>query len=177
MTRTRRLLALALLPLLALGGAAAHAAGKLSARAVPPSPPGAGKGQGTGERSAQADLPQSKAPVWGVLRRTRIGEDPVRGVFTAAFPPEVKAMNRTTVALTGFMLPLDAEARSKHFLLSKYTPVCFFCPPGEPNEVVEVLSRTGLPITDRMIQVTGRFALTNDAEKGLFFRIDDAQVK
>lgn len=152
-------------------------AGKVSARAAPAAPPAALPGQARGERAAQADLPQSKAPTWAVLRHTRIGEDPVKGVFTAAFPPEVRALDRKPVALTGFMLPLDAEARSKHFLLSKYTPVCFFCPPGEPNEVVEVFSRSGLPITDRMVQVSGRFALAGNGDRGLFFRIDDAQVK
>ena len=133
--------------------------------------------QAAGERAAQASLPQSRAPVWTVLRRTRIGSDPVSGVFTAAFPQEVRAMDKKPVALSGFMLPLDADARSRHFLLSKYTPVCFFCPPGEPNEVVEVFSRSGLPITDHMVQVSGRFGLVNNGERGLFFRIDDAQVR
>ncbi len=169
MKTTGRILAAALLTT----AGAAHAA-KVSARAAPAAP---STGQGAGERSAQAGLPQSKAPTWAVLRRTRIGEDASKGVFTAAFPPEVKALDRKPVALSGFMLPLDTEARSRHFLLSKYTPVCFFCPPGEPNEVVEVFSRSGLPITDRMVQVSGRFALANNGERGLFFRIDDAQVK
>ncbi|CAN5383091.1 hypothetical protein BH09PSE2_BH09PSE2_18000 [soil metagenome] len=133
--------------------------------------------QATGERAVQASLPQSKAPVWAVLRKTRIGEDGAKGVFTAAFPPEVKAMDKQTVSVSGFMLPLDAQPRSKHFLLSKYTPVCFFCPPGEPNEVVEVMSKSGVAVTDRMLNVTGRFALTNDGEKGLFFRLDQAEVR
>ena len=153
--------------------AAAAAGARASVRAAPQKL----SGQASGERATQATLPQSKAPIWAVLRRTRIGEDPVKGVFTAAFPPEVRAMDRKPVALSGFMLPLDAEVRSKHFLLSKYTPVCFFCPPGEPNEVVEVFSRAGLPITDRMVQVSGRLGLTNNGDRGLFFRVDDADVR
>ena len=50
------------------------------------------------------------------------------------------------------------------------------CPPGEPNEGVEVFSRSGLAITDRMVQVTGRFGLQNNGDRGFFFRLDDAQV-
>lgn len=129
------------------------------------------------ERQAQQGLPQSKAPLWAVLRRTQIGEDDKRGTFTAAFPPEVRALNGRTVTLSGFMLPLDTDAKARHFLLSKYTPVCFFCPPGQPNEVVEVVAAAGVPVTDRMLNVTGRLTLTNEADKGLFFRLDQAVAR
>lgn len=70
------------------------------------------------------------------------------------------------------MLPMDTAPRSKHFLLSRYTPVCFFCPPGQPNEVVEVISKPGVKLTGAMITLTGRLSLINDGEKGLFFRLD-----
>lgn len=171
--RTPLLLALAAL---AIGTPAlASKTTKTSIRAAPA--PATPTGQAAGERSAQQGLPQSKAPLWSTLRKTKITEDSAKGVFAAAFPPEVKALDQTTVTLSGFMLPLDAQARSKHFLLSKYTPVCFFCPPGEPNEVVEVVAKAGVPVTDRMLSVTGRMGLINQAEQGLFFKLDQADVK
>ncbi|MBE7218567.1 MAG: DUF3299 domain-containing protein [Caulobacteraceae bacterium] len=126
------------------------------------------------ERRAQQSLPQSHAPLWAVLRRTRVIEDDRHGLFSAAFPPEVQALQGRTVALSGFMLPLDTQARAQHFLLSRYTPVCFFCPPGAPNEVVEVTTHAGVPLTDRMLTVSGRLRLTRASDKGLFFRLDDA---
>lgn len=129
------------------------------------------------ERAAQKSLPQSKAPLWLVLAKTKIGEDDKRGLFTVAFPPAVKALDGRTVTLSGFMLPLDTTDRSHHFLLSRYTPVCFFCPPGAPNEVVEVVARNGVEVTDRMLTVTGRLTLANGAEKGLFFQMDQATVR
>lgn len=129
------------------------------------------------ERAAQKSLPQSKAPLWLVLAKTRIGEDDRRGLFTAAFPQEVKALNGRTVTLSGFMLPLDATDQSHHFLLLRYTPVCFFCPPGAPNEVVEVVTRNGVEITDRMLTVTGRLTLANGADKGFFFQMDQAVAR
>jgi hypothetical protein len=130
--------------------------------------------QAPGERAAQNTLPKSAAPLWTTLRHAKVGEDPKRGLFTIAFTDDVKALAGRTVTLSGFMLPLDEAAATRHFLLSKYTPVCFFCPPGEPNEVVEVINKKGIKLTDKLITVTGRFALNNDGEKGLFFRIDQA---
>lgn len=128
-------------------------------------------GQPTDERAAQKALPQSESALWGVLRKTRITEDVKRGLFSASFPSDVEALNGTTVTVSGFMLPIDAKAKTRHFLLSKYTPVCFFCPPGEPNEVVEVVADKALPVSDDLISVTGKLSLIDNAEKGLFFRI------
>jgi hypothetical protein len=139
--------------------------------------PDPGFGQPADERRAQQSLPQSKASLWTVLRQTRIGEDEKRGVFTASFPEVVKALDGKPVAVSGFMMPLDTEVKSKHFLLARYTPVCFYCPPGQPNEVVEVTTRQGVPITARMLTVSGKMALINNAARGLFFRIDGASVQ
>jgi len=52
-----------------------------------------------------------------------------------------------------------------------------FCPPGEPNEVVEVFSPRAIVWTDKLVTVTGPLSLINNGEKGMFFRISDAQVK
>lgn len=132
--------------------------------------------QPTYERAAQQSLPQSRAPLWATLAHAKVGEDDSRGVFTIAFPPEVKALSGRSVELTGFMLPLDRDERSRHFLLSRYTPVCMFCPPGAPNEVVEVNAVRGVPVTDRLLRVSGKLALTNSADNGLFFKVNQASV-
>ncbi len=132
--------------------------------------------QPANERAEQKTLPTSRAPLWTMLRRAQVSQDDRRGVFAIAYPPEVKALNGRAVTVSGFMLPLDTSTSSTHFLLSRYTPVCFFCPPGQPNEVVEVTSARGVPITDRMLTVTGRMALENKGDKGLFFQIQQASV-
>ncbi|HMA49439.1 MAG TPA: DUF3299 domain-containing protein [Magnetospirillaceae bacterium] len=129
-------------------------------------------GQPADEQAAQMGLPQSDASLWTLLRQTKVSEDAKRGLYTASFPADVKALSGQTVTLTGFMLPIDAWTHSKHFLLSKYTPVCAFCPPGAPNEVVEVIAPKSIKVTEAMITVTGKFSLANDSEKGLFFRIE-----
>ena len=133
--------------------------------------------QGEGERAAQARLPQGRTPLWATLRQTRIGEDDARGMFTAAHPPQVRALSGKTISLAGFVMPLDAATRGNHFLLSKYTPVCAFCPPGEPNEVVEVHSAQPIAFSPRLVTVTGRFGLENKGENGLFFQMTGATVR
>jgi uncharacterized protein len=157
--------------------AALAAAFAVAASAAAVAAPDAPWGQPAEERAAQRSLPRSSAPLWAVLAHTRIGENAKTGYYTVAFPMDVKALNGQTVTLSGFMLPLDAQRRSRHFLLAKYTPVCAFCPPGEPNEVVEVTVAQGVAVTDRLLTVSGKLTLIDNAEKGLFFRVDGVSAR
>ena len=86
--------------------------------------------------------------------------------------PEVKALAGQTITLNGFVLPLDGSDHTKHFLLTRRTPVCMFCPPGEPNEVTEVVAPHPIVWTDKIVTVTGPLSLINKGEKGIFFKID-----
>jgi hypothetical protein len=124
------------------------------------------------ERKAQQALPTSHDPLWTVLRTTHISEDKRTGFYSAVHPPAVRALAGTTVSVTGFMLPIEQARETNHFLVSRYTPVCFFCPPGDPNEVVEVRTRNPRPAGYDLVKVTGRFSLADNGEKGLFFRIE-----
>ncbi|WP_174292284.1 DUF3299 domain-containing protein [Sphingomonas bacterium] len=133
--------------------------------------------QEAGERSAQARLPQGRSQLWSTLRATKISEDDARGVFRANHPPAVKALVGQTLTLPGFIMPLDAAAKGNHFLLSKYTPVCAFCPPGEPNEVVEIRTARPIAYSAKLVSVTGKFALENNGDNGLFFQMTNALVK
>ena len=124
------------------------------------------------ERKVQQTLPVSGDPLWKVLRTSKIAEDKRTGFYSAVHPPAVLALAGTTVSVTGFMLPIEQARQTNHFLVSRYTPVCFFCPPGDPNEVVEVRTRKPRPAGYDPVKVTGRFSLADNGEKGLFFRIE-----
>ena len=133
-------------------------------------------GQPAAERRMQAGLPQSRDALWALLGTTAIGEDARQGLFAAHFPKGVSALDGKDITVSGFMLPLESKTETEHFLLTRNTPVCPFCPPGHPNEVIEVRSSGPVyPDTDE-VTVTGRFGLQNDASAGLFFRIDNADV-
>ncbi len=133
-------------------------------------------GQPLEERAQQRTLPQAHDNIWSALVTTRIGEDDAHGTFTATYSPTVRALVGRTLTISGFVMPLETTPQFRHFILTRYTPVCPFCPPGAPNEVVEVWSAHPIAQTNDLVRVTGQFALMNDAEKGLFFRLSDAGV-
>lgn len=133
--------------------------------------------QPAGERAAQELLPQSRNPLWQKLFACKIGYDNRKGLYSIVLTPEVKAMAGKTVTLSGFVLPMDGSDRTKHFLLTRRTPVCMFCPPGEPNEVVEVVIRRAVNWTDRLVTVTGTLVLINNGENGIFFKIVATEAK
>ena len=128
------------------------------------------------ERAAQKGLPKARDPFWTTLHTTQIKEDARRGMFIAVHSPQVKALAGQTLTVSGFMLPIEADVTTTHFLLSKYTPVCPFCPPGQPNEVVEVHTSRPVKAGYDLIKVSGRFTLQSNGEQGMFFRLDGASV-
>jgi len=166
MTKARRLLPLLLAPLLLLTAAFQQTEPKPVP--VPDQPPG--------ERKAQDQLPQSKNPLWGRLAKCASHFDTKTALYTIALSPEVKAMDGQTVTANGFVLPLDGSDKTRHFLLTKRTPVCMYCPPGEPNEVIEVTSKQAVDWNDDMVTLKGRFTLVNDGEKAIFFALKDAEA-
>lgn len=131
--------------------------------------------QPLGERSAQNKLPQSKDALWGKLATCSSMYDTKTGLYSVTLSPEVKALDGTDIATQGFVLPLDGLDETKHFLLTKRTPVCLFCPPGEPNEVIEVHTKKAVTWGDDMVTLKGRFKLVNDGEKAIFFALDNAE--
>jgi len=133
--------------------------------------------QPSDERAAQDALPKSKDPLWTVLAKTKIKVDPNKGVYDATFPDEVKKLDGQTLSISGFILPLESTEKFKHFLLSKRTPTCFFCPPGEPNEIVEIYTDKPVPWDENLVTYEGRFGLTDQREAGIFFKMTNAHKK
>lgn len=127
------------------------------------------------ERKAQDNLPMSQNPLWTTLQKTRINVDKKHGYYSAVFPQNIKSMTGKELTVSGFMMPLEPKEKFKHFLLSKRTPTCPFCPPGGPNEVIDVWTDSPVEYTDTMITVKGKFELMNDKEMGLFFKLKAAE--
>jgi len=134
-------------------------------------------GQPADERAAQQHLPRSQNPIWLKFAKCKVGYNNRSGVFNIAITPEVRAIAGRTVTVNGFVLPLDGSDQTKHFLLARNTPVCMFCPPGAPNEVIEVVSPHAVDWTDKMVTVTGPLGLIDNGEKGMFFKIVAVSVR
>ena len=158
---TKRLIQVVAIPLLLLTGGMQKQTMVLSAPI----------GQPPEERALQMTLPHSQSPVWLELVKSKVGYNDKNGLYYIHVTPEVKAMAGQDITINGFVMPLDASDHTKHFLLTRNTPVCMFCPPGEPNEVVEVISPYRIVWTDKIVTVTGPLMLVNNGEKGIFYKI------
>lgn len=125
------------------------------------------------ERQMQLNLPRADHPLWTTLRQTRISIDERTQLFRAVHPGPVRVLAGSRVTVRGYMLPLEASDRTRHFLVSPYTPVCFFHPPAEPNEVIEVKLSRPIDAGYHLVEVSGVLKLADNGEKGLFFVIDN----
>lgn len=133
--------------------------------------------QPSNERAAQKILPRVRDEMWTKLAECTVDEDPKKGIYSIKLTPEVRALDGKKITMRGFVLPLDGSDQTKHFLITRNTPVCLYCAPGEANEVVEVRAERAVAWTNKVVSVTGRFKLIDDKEKALFFRIENATAK
>jgi uncharacterized protein len=125
------------------------------------------------ERKAQQLLPSSKHQLWDAFAACKVALDPKAYTYSITFTPQVQAMDNKPFTISGFMLPLESTETFHHFLLSRRTPTCPFCPPGEPNEIVEVFSKAPMKWEEALVTLSGTMHLTHDADKGLFFQMKD----
>jgi hypothetical protein len=129
------------------------------------------------ELAAQKILPKVHDELWTKLTECAVDYDNDKGTYSIHLTPAVKALDGKTVTLRGFVLPMDGSDHTQHFLISRNTPVCLYCPPGQPNEVVEVEAARAIPWSNKIVSVTGKLHLINDEEKALFFKIEKAETK
>jgi len=97
--------------------------------------------------------------------------------YDITYTSSVRAMNGKEIAISGFMLPLETKPKSSHFLLERRAPTCAFCPPGEPNEIMEVFSSKPMAWEENLITLSGTLVLPNDSKKGVFFQLKDAVAR
>ncbi len=131
-------------------------------------------GQPTDERKAQDALPQANDPMWTLLTASKVHYNDKTHKYSITYTPDVKAMEGQQETMTGFMMPLEPTEKFNHFLLSKRTPTCPFCPPGEPNEIVEIFTKKPMKYTEGMLVLTGKMQFTTNPDLGLFYQLKDA---
>ncbi len=101
-------------------------------------------GQPPEERALQMTLPHSQSPVWLKFVKCKIGYNDKSGLYNIHVTPEVQALAGQNVTVNGFVMPLDASDHTQHFLLTRNTPVCMFCPPGKRIELSRWLARIAI---------------------------------
>ena len=127
------------------------------------------------ERLRQQGLPHATDPFWPKLKACKVVLDASSNTYKLTPTPEIRALEGQTVVIQGFTLPLDGSDHTQHFLLGVNTPVCYYHPPGEPNEVIEVFSLKPITWKDSALFVQGRFTAIDEPQMGVFFRLEDAK--
>jgi hypothetical protein len=107
-----------------------------------------------------------------LLQQARAVQKPSKK-FGPVFNAQIKNLDKQSVKLYGFMMPLDQSEKQSRFLLSPFPPHCAFCMPGGPESLVEVVATTPVKFTWEAIVVSGKMnVLENDI---VYYRLTDAQ--
>lgn len=117
----------------------------------------------------------SPDPLWAMLATTTLSQTPPDYAYRPSHPPAVLALVGREIQVAGFIAPLEMGHEAAHFILSRYSPDCPYCPQGQPNEIIEV--RAARPIRQQskdLVHLKGRFALQDNGQIGLIFRLGDA---
>ncbi|APW38220.1 hypothetical protein RD110_14270 [Rhodoferax koreense] len=163
-------------------GLAAHAAmgqGKSAPPAAPPVqtngfdlPMGSGPGMHS-PNSPFAPLKERADIVpWSVLTGVKTRNDKNR--LLPAFGAGQLTLHQKIQRVQGFMVPLDANEKQTHFLLTSVPLTCAFCIPGGPESMIEVKAKTPVKYTLEPVIVEGRFTVLPDDQYGLYYRVVDA---
>jgi hypothetical protein len=117
---------------------------------------------------------------WDTLGKASVlfGEELGQETVTTLIPPEVEALDGTTVKLMGFMFPIDAEPELRRFLLVEYPADCPFCLAGavEPSRMVEVEAGRPIPWHDEAVILAGRLEVVREDADGLVYRLREARL-
>jgi hypothetical protein len=111
---------------------------------------------------------------WAALMEAELeyAEDHVQVIF----PPHIAQQAGKLVKLTGYMLPLDADIKQQHFLLTSAPPSCYFHIPGGAAGVVEIFSETSVEASWVAIQLEGRLKLIETSESGIIYQLENATL-
>jgi hypothetical protein len=109
--------------------------------------------------------------------RTLAQVQPVKqgGKMVPEFSKDILGLDRKSVKVQGFMIPLDMGDKQKRFLLTAVPPHCSFCLPAGPDAVVEVQAKDAVRYGFEPIVMEGRFAVLKDDPAGVLYRLTDAE--
>ncbi|MEJ6004158.1 DUF3299 domain-containing protein [Paucibacter sp. AS339] len=110
---------------------------------------------------------------WSLLSSVTTKADKNRLLPT--FPSQVLALDKKTVKVQGFMMPLEPGDKQRHFLLSSVPTSCSFCVPAGPEGLVEVRTKQPVRYSLEPVVVEGILAVLTDDAYGMFYRVVDAQ--
>ena len=108
---------------------------------------------------------------WRLLAQVTSGSE--KGKVVPVFADAILALDKTDVKVQGFIVPIESDPKQKHFVLSAVPMSCPFCMPAGPEAMVEVRLKEGIEFSEAPIVVAGKFAVTKDDPRGVFYSVTD----
>ncbi|MDJ0610108.1 MAG: hypothetical protein QNJ67_14120 [Kiloniellales bacterium] len=137
---------------------------------------------GAHEQSLHAEDPSLQAEgvlAWDSLANLNVRVEtpaPLQTIFLIEFPAELLDLEGEVVRIRGFMYALESGDAHTRFLLSARPPACPFCLPGTAKTLVDIRSENPIRFTQRPVLLEGRFAILEDDDSGLYYRLADASL-
>ena len=128
-----------------------------------------GQPEGAGDAPDHPDDPR-----WAEFHGVKITTDRQHGVLRADFPADLRRADGRVLDIGGYITPLQPSVEINHFILTRRSSGCPFCPPNEATEALEVFTRAKVRFDRRQWFVKGRLKLVSDSGQGLFFQLLDA---
>lgn len=149
----------------------------LAAAALPAAAQAPALGQGPGfhdPRSPFKPLQEREGVLsWPLLSSVTVKAE--KNKLVPSFPAAVQALDKKTVKVQGFMMPLEPGDKQRHFLLSSVPTSCSFCVAAGPEGLIEVRSKTPVRYTLDPVTVEGQMSVLSNDPYGLFYRVTEAQ--
>jgi len=120
--------------------------------------------------AAEQAQPPGTVP-WQLLQAAKTVQKSDK-TFGPLFTPEIRKLDKQSVKIYGFMMPLDQSRLQKRFLIASFPPHCAFCLPGGPESMVEVIADKPVEFTYEPITVAGRMAVLDDDV--VYYRLTNA---
>ncbi len=114
---------------------------------------------------------------WVILHDVKIDADNAKGVYVATFGKDMADMEGRPFTIIGYMLSVENNLNSPHFVITRRSTGCPFCPPNEPTEAIEVFAVKLVAYTQAPIALEGKLHLVRSSAEGLFYRLDQAVLK
>ena len=111
---------------------------------------------------------------WTQFSGVKITVDKAHGVMRADFPADLRRQEGRPVNIGGYMTPLQPSVMVDHFILTRRSSGCPFCPPNEATEALEVFTTRKVRFERKQWLVHGRLKLVGDSGQGLFFQLTEA---
>jgi hypothetical protein len=93
--------------------------------------------------------------------------------------PIAETLNGEEITIRGFVIALDAKAKLKHFMFSRYPQnMCFFCGAAGPESAMQVFLQEGdsIDFTKDKIEIKGILNIQKGDPSGLIYTLSRAEL-